>query len=60
MKSIIKLFGRLKKIEHLSDYIIIKKAIPFCDIVEAQSNFNLPKMPSIKHLELIYLLSKEW
>ena len=59
-ESITKLLCKLKKLENLSDYITITKGIPFCDLLDSQMILSLPKMPTIKNLEIIYLVSKEW
>ncbi len=59
-ESITKLLYRLKKLEHVSDYITITKGLPFSDFLDLQTINSLPKMRTIKNFDVIYLVSKEW
>jgi len=55
-----RLMTSLRKLEHYKDYMTIKKGIPSCTEEDLQQYNDSPKVPHLKHLEMMYSVTKEW
>ena len=55
-----KLMKRLRKLESYKDYMTIKRLVPDAGWLIYPNASDFPKMPQIKHLEIIYSAAKEW
>jgi len=54
------LMQNLKKLEHYKEYTSIKNGIASFDWQDLEKLGDFPKVPQIKHIEMMYSISKEW